>query len=218
MKDKRPAALWECMKDGTLVDRVRGDARVELDRLGSDKALLAATDADLATDRVLRTVAARLTALSTAIDEWAGEADGEAAETFRRIGEDVDRHAGRLREELDDGAVSAETDLQGRLTALDGDVEAAGGVVGQSLVLDRTLLQVINFFINEADDRRADLARDVRESANSWAEDAGSFLENVGADEKRKRAAGTAVNVIEAAYADYVETLEDMGIDPKPVC
>lgn len=208
------------MTGQSFVDRVREAERTELERLGSDKALLAATDANLETGAVLRTVAGELTALATALREWGDATDDETlGETFRTVAAEADDHVGTLRDELDGEDVPAAEEVTERLTGLDGGIEAAGGLVGYSLVLDRTLLQVINFFINEADERRADLVRDVRGSVDGWIDDGSDVLgDHCTRDADWDRAHAGAVDVIDDAYEDYVDTLGELGIDPKPVC
>jgi hypothetical protein len=37
-------------------------------------------------------------------------------------------------------------------------------------------------------------------------------------DDDRKRAAVAAGEAIDAAYAEYADSLDSLGIDPKPVC
>jgi hypothetical protein len=109
-----------------------------------------------------------------------------------------------------------ETGVGGR----EGDVErVAAGLVGASLTLDRLLLQAVNFFVNEADERRADLIRAVRSAANDRRDAGLALLEAIcETDDEWGRAATAAEDAVAAAYDDYVGTLDRMGIDPKPVC
>ncbi|MFB6084871.1 MAG: hypothetical protein ABEJ94_11580 [Halorientalis sp.] len=207
------------MDEQQFLDRVRDGERTALERLGSDKALLAATGADLDTDTVLRVLAATELFHADAFRRWAEETDDErAVEAFETAAETASDHADRLDADLDavpDGS-GVETGVGGR----DGDRErAAAGLVGASLVLDRVLLQAVNFFVNEADERRADLIREVR-SAIEDRRDAGLALlaDSCASDDEWERAVAAAEDAIAAAYDDYVATLEGLGIDPKPVC
>ncbi|SDF90993.1 hypothetical protein [Halorientalis regularis] len=202
-----------------FLDRVRETKRTALERLGSDKALLAATGADLDTDTVLGVLAATELFHADAFRRWSEEADEErVAAAFETAADTAGDHADRLDADLD--AVPDQSGIETGVGGQDGDGErAAAGLVGASLVLDRILLQAVNFFVNEADERRADLIREVRNAAEDRRDAGLALLEEIcESDEAWERAATAAEAAIAAAYDDYVATLEGMGIDPKPVC
>lgn len=207
------------MNGHTLVERLRETKQTELDRLGSDKALLAATNADLETETVLGYVAATTAGLQEAFDDWAATSEGEASEVFARAASNTQATHDGIVADLDDVAVDRPAAVTVLDTFADSIEQVGGGLIGQGLVFDRTLLQVINFFINEADERRADQIRDVRTAANGRIEDGAVLLDELCQQERDwDRASATATQVIEAAYEEYVETLDEFGIDPKPVC
>ncbi|WP_135828242.1 rubrerythrin family protein [Halorussus halobius] len=208
---------------------VRESKATELDRLGSQQSLVALTDADLDAERVLR-AAARSEA--TARETFAGWADAEsddaAREAFAALADREADHYERVVAELDGGGgndeVAAVSDdgvdpMHERLRDLDATVERAAGLVGRSLVADRTLLQVVNFFVNEADERRADLFRDLRADTEGAVSTGAELLErSCEGEADRERARETAEAVVQVAYDDYAETLAGMGLDPKPIC
>lgn len=202
-----------------FLDRVRENERTAIERLGSDKALLAATGADLDTETVLGVLAATELFHADAFRRWTAEADDDrVADAVESAAETATDHADRLAADLDavpDGS-GLETGVGGR----EGDVErVAAGLVGASLTLDRLLLQAVNFFINEADEQRAGLIREVRSAANDRRDAGLALLEEVcETDDEWGRAATAAEDAVVAAYEDYVATLEGLGIDPKPVC
>lgn len=202
-----------------FLDRVRENERTALERLGSDKALLAATGADLDTETVLRVLAATELFHADAFRRWAEVTDDDrTGNAFESAADTAGDHADRLDADL--GAVPDESGVETGVGGQDGDVARAGaGLVGASLVLDRILLQAVNFFVNEADERRATLVRDVRSAAND-RRDVGLALlaESCESDDEWERAATAAEDAVAAAYDDYVTTLEGLGIDPKPVC
>ncbi|WP_436925554.1 rubrerythrin family protein [Halosimplex amylolyticum] len=218
------------MNGQELVDTVRDARATELDRLGSDKYLIAATDADLERAPVLRTVAESAASGRETFDRWADEGVGDAASTFETAAERETDHFDRVVESLaalpnDDADAAATIDaddepLHASLAETDGTVERlAAGFVGRPLVADRTHLQVVNFFVNEADETRADLARDLRSDANERLQEGITLLDaTCETDSDWERAERGAVRVIDAAYDEYVGALEAMGVDPKPVC
>ena len=207
------------MNGQMLVEQVRDSKGIELDRLGSDKALLAATSADLSSGTVLGTVALTLDGLRTTFEEWAdgtgvgGDAFGEAASA---TGEEYDRVVA----ELDTVPSGDPPPAVGTVRSFDRAIERVGaGLLGHGLVFDGTLLQAVSFFVNEADAARADLVRDLRSSANSRVDEGATVLDSLCRDETDwERAEAAAGEVVETAYREYVETLGELGIDPKPVC
>ncbi len=200
------------------VDEVESTAGTELDRLGSEKSLIAATDANLEADAVLGVVADDLATARRVLDEWADAADdpdvadalAAAASHFEDATDEVTAHLDR--------EPAADADVEDYLAGADDDLDRAGaGLLGVPLVLDRTLLQVVSFFVNEAATSEADLARDIRATCDEVL-DLGRELLADREETERERAKSAAVDVIRDAYDDYVETLDGMGLDPKPIC
>lgn len=206
--------------EGSFVERLESREETRLDRLGSEKALIAVTGADLSTQTVLRTVAAETLALEAVYADWAETTDGEVADAFAdaaaAAGDRYDRLVADLETESDpDGApvvdhLAAETDPV---------EQVAAGLVAYPLVAERTHLQVVSFFVNEADARRADQFRAFRTAAQERAEAGETLLGTVCEDEGDwNRADAAASALVEVAYEDYASTLEGLGLDPKPVC
>jgi len=218
------------MNGQQLVEAVRESQATELDRLGSDKYLIAATGADLERAPVLRSVARSAASGRETFSRWADEATGDAAAAFETAAaaetEQFDRVVDSLAELPNDDADAAATidgsdaPLYDALADTDGPVErVAAAFVGRPLVADRTLLQVINFFVNEADEGRADLARDLRRDADERLDEGVGLLDSVcETDADWERAQRAAEGVVAAAYDEYASALEAMGVDPKPVC
>jgi hypothetical protein len=212
------------MDGSTFLDAVGEETATELGRLGSDKYLVAATTADLSTVAVLESVAHTAASGRDTFAAWADGAADPAAGTFADAAEREAAAYDRLADLLaDEGADLPEPDpadpVHRALQSADGTVERAGAIAGRGLVCDRTRLQVVNFFVNEGDKRRADIARELRTDATDEADAAATLLERVCEGEGDwDRARGAAVAVVEAAYDDYAERLEAMGVDPKPVC
>jgi len=218
------------MNGQQLVEAVREARATELDRLGSDKYLVAATGADLERAPVLRSVAESAASGRATVSRWADEATGDAASAFGTAAEAeaarFDRVVDSLADLPDDGADAAATidgtdaPLHAALADTDGTVERlAAAFVGRPLVADRTLLQVVNFFVNEADEGRADLAREFRSDAGERLEEGVALLDSVcETDADWERAQRSAERVVETAYEEYASALESMGVDPKPVC
>lgn len=209
------------MNGQTLVDEVREARGTELDRLRSEKALLAATAADLSGGTILRTIALSLSGLRSTLEGWAAESDAvPAREAFAGA-------ASSLGEEHE--WVVAELDVEPSgdppvpipvVRGFDNPPEQVGAAfVGYGLVSDGFLLQAVSFFVNEAEARRADLVRDLRAAAAGRVDDGASALDSLCADNGDwDRARNAATDVVNAAYADYAETLGGMGVDPKPIC
>ncbi|WP_135851770.1 rubrerythrin family protein [Halorussus salinus] len=212
-------------------DAVRDAKATELDRLGSQQALVALTDADLGVEQVLRAAAQSEHTASETFTAWAesaaeaseaADADAtDAAEEFAALADDERDHYDRVVAQLDGEFTPADAvdPMHEYLRGLDATVERAAGLVGRSLASDRTQLQVVNFFVNEADERRADLFRDLRSDTQAGVETGTDLLAaHCQRDDDWERAREVAAETVQIAYDDYAETLQGMGLDPKPIC
>lgn len=185
--------------------RVRAEAATELERLASDRGLIALTDADLSAATIRTRLAGVLAGLADVYAEWGDDTFEEPAETAT---------------ELADGIVpepaepASDHPLVAHLRTLDGHAERVGaGLVGAPLVVDGWTLQGVSFFVNEPDERAADEFRTVRSGLDELAERGES---EIGDD--RETGAEAALDLVAVAYDDYVETLDGLGLDPKTVC
>jgi hypothetical protein len=200
------------MDAGATIDAVRGRTETERDRLGSDKVLIAATDATLETEAVLTVAATRESGLADIFDRWAAETDSDVATQFEMAAEAAAERAERI--DADAGNSDGFID---HLETVSGNARRIGaGLVAAPLVADRFYLQVVSFFINEADEQRADTFREIRGEASAL-DDGEAALGHL-SESERETAAAAATEAIDAAYDDYAETLEAMGLDPKPIC
>ncbi len=196
-----------------LTERVRESRATALDRLGSEKSLLALTEARLETEAVLSAAGAALASARATLSDWAADAEGQVADALAAAAESLADATDRVADSLD---TALPGDSPFVSLAADTDPGRAGaGLVGLGLVLDRVFLQCVSFFVNEADTTRADLFRDLRGVADDLLDTAAALALDGEAAEAAAEAAGT---VIEAAYNAYVDRLDAMGFDPKPIC
>ncbi|QCW04377.1 rubrerythrin family protein [Natrinema pallidum] len=201
---------------------IEASMAVELDRLGSSKLLVALTDADLTEDRILRTAARSERAAMETLEAWATD---ETNEDVRRLFDeyhDQERdHYDRITAMLADDEVGAGDagPMHAKLRSLEATTARLGGLVGRALVADRTHLQLISFFVNEGDTKRTDCFRELREETASQGDRAAQRLGDISTDsDDWDRARTVAEDVIEIAYGAYADSLDDLGIDPKPIC
>ncbi len=209
------------MNGQTFVDEVRAARRTELDRLGSEKALLAVTRADLSSATILETLALSLDGLRTTLEGWAEETAADPVqETFASTAASLEDAYGRVAAQLDADPAGDPPVPVPTVRTHDGTVERVGAaLVGHGLFFDGFCLQAVSFFVNEAEKRRADIVRDLRAGASDRVGAGERTLESLcGGDSDWTRAESAATDVIDAAYDEYVQRLTDLGIDPKPVC
>lgn len=210
------------MDPADLRAAVEAAKQTELDRLGSSKLLLALTDAELDRPSVLRAAAASELAARETFSAWAADEDHDAAAAlFADVADQEQRHYDRVADRLGEaveppGAGPMHGYLRNRTATVE---RLAGGLVGRTLVSDRTHLQVISFFVNEGDEAAADVARELRtETADAQArglELLGTVCET---DADWETAEAVATYVVQLAYDDYADALRGMGVDPKPIC
>jgi len=200
------------MDAGATIDAVRDRTETERDRLGSDKVLIAATDATLETEAVLTAASTRESGLADILGRWADESDSDVATQFGAAAEAAAERADRI--DADAGDPDGFID---HLETVSGTARRVGaGLVAAPLLADRFYLQVVSFFVNEADERSADTARELRSGASDLdvARDALAVLDESG----RERARDGAIEAVGVAYDEYADALEAMGLDPRPVC
>ncbi|WP_254522402.1 rubrerythrin family protein [Natrinema caseinilyticum] len=196
---------------------------VELERLGSSKLLIALTDADLTAEHVLRTAADSECAAAETFETWVDdEADESARDAFAEFRDQERDHFDRVVAMLDSEDEVTDVDggpMHDRLRSLETTLDRLGGAVGRALVGDRTHLQVVNFFVNDGDERLADSFRDLRTETAAQGDVAGALLEEV-CDESGDwdRARASAEYVIDVAYESYADSLDELGLDPRPIC
>jgi len=196
------------MDGTTLVDTLTDDLETQLSRLGSSKWLYALTGGDMTGEAVRAAAAADAAAAAETFASW-------DADPFDALA----TSAADRRDAVDADAAPADRHADGALAALDDPVARLGGALGYCLVLDRTVGQMVGFFVGDADPSTANQFRDLRDGV---ADDRDRVLDALDdactTDDDWERAAAAATTVVEAAYDDYVETLESMGVKPKNVC
>lgn len=209
------------MDGNEVVAAVRDATGTELDRLGGEKALVAATDAHLDAQTVLRAAAATEARAHETFQGWADdEPHDAAADAFEAVAATERDHYERVVAELDGDPGSPDVDaLHAYLRGLDDTPERVGGLLGRSLASERSLLQFVSFFVNEGDRARTDLFRDLRSDTDALVDESAALLDEVCGDEgDYDRARAAAVDAVQAAYEEYAAALREMGVDPKPVC
>ena len=203
------------MDGTTLVDTVTDDLETQLSRLGSSTWLYALTDGDMTGEAVRAAAAADAVAAAETFESWADDADDDAAETFATLA----ASATDRRDAVDSGADTADRGRYDVLADFDGTVARLGGALGSLLVLDRTVGQMVGFFVGDADPSTANEVRDIRDGVGADRRRVVDALDSAcSGDDDWDRAATAATAVVEATYDDYVEILESMGIKPKNVC
>lgn len=202
-------------------DSVESDARTQLDRLGSSKLLVALTAADLSDDAVLRVAADSEAAAASVFEDWADDAtDEDLAAVFRGMAADEREHLDRVLHELSDHEPSGEGAMHDHLRSLDDPIDQiAAGFVGRGLVALRTHTQIISYFVNEQEQARADLFRELKSETDDQIQRGATLLESrCTGDAEWTQATAAASAVIQAAYDEYAAALDDMGINPKSIC
>ena len=209
------------MGSDSFLEAVESATETALGRLASSKSLIALTDASLDRGSVMVVAAGRERAAAEAYGGWSESADDPAGSTFADV---AARHRSNLESILDlhdeSEAPAASTDpMHASLANAESDLERAAMLVGRSLVEERVAKQFVGFFINEADQVAADRFRAVRESMNTSRDDGLELLSTLcESDDDWNRAVDMTTATIQAAYDQYVDTLEGMGVNPKPVC
>jgi rubrerythrin len=208
------------MNQDAFLDAVREENRTALSRLGSSKSLYAETMGEMKETPVLAAAATAEQAAAETFAAWAdSEPDEEAAALFREVATQEEAHydavLGRLGEH-EPGDLPA---IQDHLRDVEGTVERLGAFVGRTIAADKSKEQLVGFFIGQADPKGSQLFRDLRGDLDGQLEGATDLLAaRCETEDDWERAQAAATAAIQAAYEEYTERLEGMGVNPKPVC
>jgi len=195
-----------------LVDAVRDDQRTELSRLGSSKTLYADTRGEMSPANIHAAAAAREAAAADTFGVWGDESDGPAADLFAAAAADASDRLG------DTEPANREYHMHETLDGLETTVERLGGLVGWTLVDKKVTEQLTGFFTGQADPQTASTYRSAGSEVEDLRGEAADLLDETCEGDDWDAAEAAAIGVVAAAYDDYVETLEDLGVNPKDVC
>ena len=201
------------MNGDDLATTLRDDHETEFSRLGSSKAMYALTGGDMDGDAVRAAAATDALAFAAVLEGWGDDA---AATLYADLaGAARDRAAAVA----DDPTLDGQPRLYDALAGLDATPARLGGLLGRYLVVSEYASQMVGFFVGDADPMAANDFRDLRSELDAEHDRVVDALESAcETDDEWTAARDAAERVIEAAYGDYVETLESMGIKPKNVC
>ncbi|MFK8214852.1 transcription antitermination protein [Haloferax volcanii] len=196
-----------------LLDTLRDDHETPLSRLGSSKALYAVTGGEMDADAVRAAAAAEAAAAADLFDWWADdEPNDEAAALFSDLADTARAHAETVDAEPD-GSKPNVYDVLAEFETTDGRL---GGALARALVSLKTVEQMVGFFVGDADPMAANDFRTLKSDLNDQLDALEAAVSDLVDDDAVAREAADAV--VEAAYDEYVETLEGMGVKPKNVC
>ena len=208
------------MNSEEFIDTVRAENETELSRLGSSKSLFADTGGEMNAEDVLTAAATAEHHAAETYGLWADAESDEVAEAFAETEREERSHYGTVAGELDDHDPGETPAIQAYLRGLDDTVARLGGFVGRTIAAEKSKTQITGFFVGDADPQTAGLFREMGDDLDAQLSRAAALLDaECGDDDERwNRALEAANGAIEAAYDEYTDALESMGVNPKPVC
>ncbi|MFC6731247.1 MULTISPECIES: rubrerythrin family protein [unclassified Haladaptatus] len=204
-----------------FLDTVREENKTPLSRLGSSKALYADTHGDLDKKPVLKAAATAEHTAAETFEAWAESEENDTARAvFEAAAEDEYDHYEQVAAKLDDDDLGDRVPaIQTYLRDLEDPIARLGGFCGRVLVARASKKQLVGFFVGKADPKTSQLFRDLSSDLDEQEEQAVAALaELCDAEEDWATALDAASEALQAAYREYTETLEGMGVNPKPVC
>ena len=205
----------------TFRDEIHTARQTELSRLGSSRGLYADTAGEIDTEPVLEATAAAEHAAWETFSTWAeAETDPDLAATFASVADDERTHYETVLEVLGEAYEPDATPALHRfLRDCEGTPDRLGGFVGRVLASRRSKDQVVGFFVGNADPTTAATFRSFGADLDDQLTAIEAHFDRICADEEaRERATASALGAIDAAYEAYVDSLESLGVNPKPVC
>jgi hypothetical protein len=207
------------MNSEDFLEQVRSENQTALSRLGSSKSLYALTGGELNKEGVL-TVAADLSRTSSALfADWDDTDVAALAQEFATVAGEEESWAETAADKL--GEEPEQTDLvfYDTLGECTTPVERAAGLLGHTLVAKKIQEQLVGFFIGQADPKTSQTFRDYGTDLDDRRGRALDALETACTEDADwDTALASAKRVIDSAYEVYTKRLEDMGVNPKPVC
>lgn len=201
-----------------FLDSIRDETKTPLSRLGSSKSLYADTEGEMEPDAVIAAAIADERAAAATFEAWADDTEGALGDAFADAAALAREHVDELDDRTDAEPPEASA-IYDALADLDGTVERLGGFVGRSLVVEKKADQRTGFFVGQADPQTSQVFRGFAEDGDAQLEQAVDLLAGQCEDDgDAERAEAAAIDIVEVAYEEYVETLEGMGVNPKDVC
>ena len=207
-----------------FIETVKTETSTALSRLGSSKALYAETGGELEADTVLRAAAIAEDAARETFETWAdNESHEAAAELFADVASEEADHYDTVAAKLNEPPRAADAEqlpaIQSTLRGSESTVERAGGLVGRCLVAKKSKEQYTGYFVGDADPQTASVFRDLGGDVEGQLTRAAELVDAVcETPADREDAESAATEAIETAYKEYTDSLESMGVNPKPVC
>ncbi|MFA1609715.1 transcription antitermination protein [Halobellus rubicundus] len=203
------------MNASDLEAALRDDHETAFSRLGSSKAMYALTAGEMDGDSVRAAAAADALALASVLDDWADDGDADVRSLYADLAAAAREHAESV---ADDPSLDESAPLYDALDGFESTPERLGGLLGRYLVSLEYVGQMVGFFVGDADPMAANDFRGLRSDLESERDRVAEALDAACDGDDWDLAGDAADAVIEAAYDDYVETLQSMGIKPKNVC
>lgn len=204
-----------------LTDHVTDETRTELSRLGSSKALYADTAGDLDPQTVLIAAADAEYHAAETYRHWADtDPAAPGRDVWTRTAEEEADHYDRVTAALDtDHDPGDPPTIHTHLRGLTAPIDRAGAFLGRTIAATRSKDQYTGYFVGQGTHDLADLFRDLSEDLDTQRDRGHDLLTTLcSTDAEWDAAATAAITTIEVAYDAYVDTLEGMGVNPKPVC
>ncbi len=202
-----------------FIETVRDENETALSRLGSSKSLYADTAGEMEATGVLRAAATAEHHAAETYESWAETETGDVGSAFAETAREERSHYETVVGELeghDPGEIPA---IQSYLRGLEGTIDRLGGFVGRTIAAEKSKTQVTGFFVGNADPQTAELFRSMDDDLDAQLQRASVLLEAACRNESDwERALEAANGAIQAAYDEYTDRLESMGVNPKPVC
>jgi rubrerythrin len=206
------------MDSQEFVETVRDETATPLSRLGSSKALYADTAGEMEDKTVLQAAADRAHFAAETFEAWADAESGDVSELFADAAETEHDHADAAADERGEYEPGDAPAVQDLLQGVEGTAERLGAFVGWALAAGNNADQVVGYFVGQASPQTASTFRSFGDDYDDYVAAGGDLLATVCGDDEWDDAVAAATAAVEADYEDYFETLESLGVNPKPVC
>ncbi|WP_435334321.1 rubrerythrin family protein [Haloarchaeobius sp. TZWWS8] len=204
-----------------FLETVRNENQTALSRLGSSKALYALTGGELNAENIEQVAAGLADVNADLFGKWPGEVDEGSDEELTSFYAKIADEEGDWYDSLDVDVDGNEYAFHETLREYHSPVTRTAALVGYTLVELKLADQFVGFYVGNADPQTAQTFRDRKGTLEARLDAATEHLARICTDEEgedEETAERVASEVVQSAYEVYTDRLEEMGVNPKPVC
>ncbi|WP_267641379.1 rubrerythrin family protein [Haloarchaeobius amylolyticus] len=207
------------MDSDDFLETIRNENQTALSRIGSSKSLYAFTGGDMDAETIESVAAGFADVNADLFGAWPNEVDEDTDEELTAFYAKVADEEGDWYDDIGAEVSGEDYAFHEQLREFTDPVTRTAGLVGYTLVELKLADQFVGFYVGNADPQTAQTYRDRKAELEARLDSATEHLARICTDDADEALAEeTASNIVQSVYEVYTARLEEMGVNPKPVC